>query len=141
MPKILNSHAYQLQHPYKYNRLHNVFHTSFLRPVTTNPLPGQTNPPSQPVTLNKSGEKLYAIEAIIDSEWSKKKNNFQYLIVWRGHDSEDKTWKPLKNVVFAKKSIQEFERPFPQKLNPTKAEINRARPQAIKSVKKVSIHN
>ena len=139
--KIVNSHAYQLQLTSKYDRLHNVFHTRLLRPAPTNPLPGQTNPPSQPVTFEKSGEKLYAIEAIIDSKRSKNKKISQHQILWRGHDSEDKTWEPLKNVVFAKTSIQEFERRFPEKLQPTKAEIDRARLQAIKSVKKVSMQN
>lgn len=71
--KIINSHAYQLQLPYKYKNINNVFHTSLLRSTTTNPLPGQINPPPSPVMLDESCEKLYAIEAILESKCGKNK--------------------------------------------------------------------
>ncbi|KAI0991941.1 hypothetical protein K3495_g16246, partial [Podosphaera aphanis] len=114
--KKVNSHAYQLQLTFEYGKIHNVFHTSLLRPAPTNPLPGQVNPPPPPIALDESGEKLYAIETILDSKRSKNKKNFYYLILWRSYDAEDKTWEPLKNVVNATASIKEFERRFPHKL-------------------------
>ncbi|KAI0998268.1 hypothetical protein K3495_g9932 [Podosphaera aphanis] len=79
--KIINSNAYQLELPFEHENLHNVFHTSLLRPAPTNPLPGQTNPPPPPIALDESGEKLFAIEAIVDSKRSKNKKNFHYLIL------------------------------------------------------------
>ena len=118
--------------------MHDVFHTSLLRPAPANPLPGQTNPPSPPIALDESGEKLYAIEAILDSKRSKNRKNFQYLILWRGYDSEDQTWEPLKNVVNAKSSIKEFEQRFPHKLKPSPREIEAAKRQAKISVTKIA---
>ncbi|KAI1003559.1 hypothetical protein K3495_g4643 [Podosphaera aphanis] len=81
---------------------------------------------------------LFAIEAIVDSKRSKNKKIFYYLILWRGEDPEDQTWEPLQNVVNATASIQEFERRFPDKLKPTKSEIQGAKQKANASVKKLS---
>lgn len=139
--KIINSHAYKLQLPFEYEKLHNVFHTSLLRPAPTNPLPGQVNPPPPPIALDESGEKLYAIEAILDSKRGKNKKNFQYLILWRGYDSENQTWEPLKNVVNASASIKEFERRFPHKIKPSSSEIERARNLATKSTSLIPLNN
>ncbi|KAI1003037.1 hypothetical protein K3495_g5167 [Podosphaera aphanis] len=136
--KLINSHAYQLGLPFEYGKLHNVFHTSLLKPAPTNPLPGQLNPSPLPVALDASGENLFAIEAILDSKRSKNKKKFYYLILWRSQDPEDKTWEPLENVVNATSSIQEFERRFPKKIKPTKSETERARKFAMASMKKVS---
>ena len=130
--KIINSHAYRLQLPFEYEKLHNVFHTSLLRPSPIDPLPGQQNPPLLPVALDESGEKLYAIEAILDSKRSKNKRSFQYLVLWRGCDADYQTWESLKNVGNARASIHEFERRFPKELKPTKREIDNARRQAFK---------
>ena len=88
--KIINSHAYQIGLPFEHENLHNVFHTSILKPAPTNPLPGQTNPPPPPIALDESGEKLFAIEAILDSKRCKNKRNFYYLSLWRVQDPEDK---------------------------------------------------
>ena len=123
--KVLDSHSYQLELPFEHALLHDVFHTSLLRPKANNPLPGQTSPPLPPVTIDESGEKLWAIEAILDSRSSKK--GFEYQILWCGYSPEDITWEPLRNVVDARASILEFERRFPHKLRPTKLQIKRAR--------------
>ncbi|KAI1007414.1 hypothetical protein K3495_g811 [Podosphaera aphanis] len=138
--KLNNSHAYQLGLPFEYGKLHNVFHTSLLKPAPINPLPGQLNPSPLPVALDASGENLFAIEAILDSKRNKNKNKnkFYYLILWRSQGPEDKTWEPLENVVNATSSIQEFERRFPKKIKPTKSETERARKFARASMKKVS---
>jgi len=89
-------------------------------------LPGQINPPPPPISIDANGEKLYAIDAILDSR-RRKSLDFQYQILWRGYDPDGKTWEPLINVVNARGSILEFERRFPKKLKPTKTEIVRAK--------------
>ena len=126
--RIINSHSYQLELPFEHELLHNNFHTSLLRPVLTNGLPGQINPPPLPISLDESGEKLWAIKAILDSK--RTKAGFQYLILWRGYNPDDQTWEPLCHVVNAKASILEFERRFPRKIKPTKQEIDRAKTAA-----------
>ena len=81
---------------------------------------------------------MFAIEAIVDSERSKNKKKFYYLILWRGHDPDDQTWEPLENVVNATSSIQEFERRFPKNLKPIKREIETAKKKARYSAKILS---
>jgi hypothetical protein len=129
--KIINSHSYQIELPFEHELLYNTFHTSLLRPAPTNGLPGQTNPPPPPISLDENGEKLWAVEAILDSK--RTKAGFQYLILWRGYDPDDQTWEPLSHVVNAKASILEFERRFPRKIKPTKQEIDRAENAAKKA--------
>jgi hypothetical protein len=124
--KVVNSHAYQIKRPFEHELMHDVFHTSLLRPAPTNPLPGQTNPPPPPISIDENGQRLWAVEAILDSKRTKG-GGFQYLILWRGYDPEDQTWEPLEHVVNARASILEFERRFPRKLKPTKQEIERAK--------------
>jgi hypothetical protein len=124
--KVVNSHAYQIKLPFEHELMHDVFHTSLLRPAPTNPLPGQTNPPPLPISIDENGQRLWAVEAILDSKRTKG-GGFQYLILWRGYDPEDQTWEPLEHVVNARASILEFERRFPRKLKPTKQEIERAK--------------
>jgi hypothetical protein len=124
--KVLDSHSYQLELPFEHGLMHDTFHPSLLKPKANNPLPGQTNPPPPPITIDESGEKLWAVEAILDSELHKS-FGFRYLVLWRGYDPEDQTWEPLRNVVNARASILEFERRFPAKLKPTKTQITRAK--------------
>ena len=123
--KVLDSHSYQLELPFEHAFLYNVFHTSLLRPKANDPLPGQTRPPPPPVTIDESDKKLWAIEAILDSQLSKR--GFEYQILWRGYSPEDTTWEPLRNVANARASILEFERRFPHKPRLTKLQIKRAR--------------
>lgn len=129
--KVVNSHAYQLQLPFEHELLHNTFHTSLLRPAPTDPLQGQTNPPPPPVTIDANGEKLWAIEAILDSK--REDGVFLYEILWRGFDPDNKSWEPLENVVNARASILEYERRYPKNLKPTKQEIKAARGQVTSS--------
>ena len=128
--KVVNSHTYKLRLPWEHELLHDTFHTSLLRPSPTDPLPGQVNAPPPPVTIDANGEKLYAIDAILDSK--REDGAFFYEILWRGHDPNDKTWEPLENVVNARASILEFERRYPKSLRPTKEEIKKARSGATK---------
>lgn len=123
--KVVGSHAYKLQLPAEMGKVHKTFHTNLLKPAPNNPLPGQTNPPPLPVTLDQDGEKLWAIEAILDSK--RERGTFKYYIHWRGYDASEQSWEPLKNVVNAYKSIQEFQERFPAKLKPTKKEIQAAK--------------
>lgn len=121
----IGTHAYRLRIPYEMGKTHPTFHTNLLRPAPATTLPGQYNPPERPVTLDADGEKLWAIEAIIDSRRTKK--NFEYLIHWRGYSAEDQSWESLRNVVNAYTATRNFHKLHPKKPKPTKKEIDTVR--------------
>ncbi|KAM4062448.1 integrase core domain-containing protein [Hirsutella rhossiliensis] len=131
--RVLNPHSYQLKLPHELDSIHNSFHTNLLRPSPNDPLPGQYNTPPPPITLDAKGEKLWAIEEILDSKRTKQKG-FQYHILWRGFDLEQATWEPLHNVVNAHIAIKEFEKHNKNKPRPTKQEAQNARLQAQQDV-------
>ncbi|KAM4064033.1 reverse transcriptase (RNA-dependent DNA polymerase) [Hirsutella rhossiliensis] len=131
--RVLNAHAYQLKLPHELQSLHNSFHTNLLRPAPNDPLPGQYNPTPPPIALDANGEKLWAIEAILDSKRTRQ-NGFQYHVQWRGYDLEEATWEPLHNVVNAHIAIKEFEKLHRTKPRPTKQEMRNAHRQAARGV-------
>lgn len=124
--RVLNPHAYQLKLPHELNSIHNAFHTNLLRPSPDDPLPGQHNPPPPPIALDESGEKLWAIEEILDSRRRRGKG-FQYRVLWRGFGLKEATWEPLHNVVNAHVAIKEFEKRHRNKPKPTLTETKDAR--------------
>src|ERR1700712_2189968 len=137
--QVLGSHSYKLKLPFEQELLHPVFHTNLLKPAWNDPLPGQTNPPPPPVSIDADGSLLWAIDAILDSR--RDDTEFYYLIQWRGYDAEDQSWEPLENVVNAQSSISTFALRFPKKLHPTKAEIARAKAANRKRSKKLAEEN
>ncbi|OWT42324.1 retrovirus polyprotein [Pochonia chlamydosporia 170] len=132
--RVLSSHTYQLKLPHELSSIHNSFHTNLLRPLPNDPLPGQYNPPPPPIALDERGEKLWAIEEILDSR-RKKGKGFQYYILWRGFGHREATWEPLHNVVNAHIAIKEFEKRHRSKPRPTRQEVRNARHQAKQDVK------
>ncbi|KID93943.1 retrotransposon nucleocapsid protein, partial [Metarhizium majus ARSEF 297] len=135
--RVLGSHTYQLKLPHELSSIHNSFHTNLLRPSPNDPLPGQHNPPPPPIALDERGEKLWAIDKILDSKRTKGKG-FQYHILWRGFGREEATWEPLHNVVNAHIAIKEFEKRYRNKPRPTRREIRTARSQARQDVEETT---
>jgi hypothetical protein len=123
--KVIGTHAYRLRLPYEMGKVHRTFHTNLLRPAPDKSLPGQTQQKAPPISIDAEGEKLWAIEAILDSK--REKGTFKYLIHWRGYDASEQTWEPLHNVINAYKSIREYEKLFPKKPRPTAKEIKMAK--------------
>jgi hypothetical protein len=131
--RVVSSHTYQLKLPQELASIHNSFHTNLLRPAPNDPLPGQYNPPPPPIALDERGEKLWAIEEILDSRRRRGKG-FQYYILWRGFGREEATWEPLHNVVNAHIAIKDFEKRHRNKLRPTRKELQNARHLAKQDV-------
>jgi glycosylphosphatidylinositol phospholipase D len=67
---------------------HRVFPVSLLSPATSDPLPGQIEPPPLPVIVQ--GEEEWKVQEILDSR--KRQNQIQYLVKWKGFDAP--TWEP-----------------------------------------------
>lgn len=136
--RVLNPHSYQLKLLHELDLIHNSFHSNLLRPSPNDPLPGQFNPPPPLITLDAKGEKLWAINRILDSRRTKQ-GVFQYHILWRGFDPKGKTWEPLHHVVNAHVAIREYEKRYKKKLKPTKQEIKCARLQAERNVEETDM--
>ena len=121
------SHHYELDLPFEMQKLHPKFHTNLLRPAPTDPLPGQVNPPPPPIGIDENGEKLWAIDAILDSR--REGSKFEYLVLWRGYEGET-SWEPLYTMYTARGSTSEFHKRYPDKPTPTKTELNKAKKEA-----------
>lgn len=127
------SHHYELKLPPHMIELgiHNKFHTTLLRPFANNPHPGQTNPPPPPIAMDEEGNKLYAIDRILDSK--RVSGVFHYLVKWKGYEKdEDHTWLPLVEMVHLRNTIIEYEKLRPRKARPRPAEITKAKASRLK---------
>ena len=85
----VGSHAYRLDTP---PGVHDVFHTSLLRPAARDPLPSQTtNEPQNPALIREAGEpEEYEVEAILRDR--ELRGHKQYLVKWTGWRKP--TWEP-----------------------------------------------
>ncbi|XP_064409473.1 chromodomain Y-like protein [Latimeria chalumnae] len=54
-------------------------------------------------------EELYEVEKIVDKR-KNKKGKTEYLVRWKGYDSEDDTWEPEQHLVNCEEYIHEFNR-------------------------------
>ncbi|SLM35319.1 hypothetical protein LPUS_04534 [Lasallia pustulata] len=81
--KVVNSHAYQLDLPPEYKSLHDVFHPNLLLPCPTDPFPGQTNEKQRPIGIDIDGQKLWAVDAFLDTR--RHNSHFRYQVLWRGN--------------------------------------------------------
>lgn len=125
---VLGSHTYSLDLPYELMSIDNSFHNSLLQPVPKTFFPGQNSTQDKAIMIDDYGEKLWAIDKIVNCK--RHKGKFQYQIKWR--DSNDITWEPLPNVMFASKAIKEFEDEYPKKKKTNSKDIARAK-QMIKT--------
>ncbi|XP_043921103.1 chromodomain Y-like protein [Protopterus annectens] len=56
-----------------------------------------------------SSEELYEVERIIDKKRNKK-GKIEYLVRWKGYDSDDDTWEPEQHLVNCEEYINDFNR-------------------------------
>ncbi len=82
-------------------KIHDIFHTSLLRKVATDPLTGQIQSPPSPIVVEDE-EKEYEIDDILDSRYHYGK--LQYRVVWTGHFS-DRAWYSTENFQNHSKEI------------------------------------
>jgi hypothetical protein len=112
----ISSHAYKLDLP-PTMKCHPVFHISLLEPSSSDPLPGQVQPPSPPVIVEE--EEYWNIQAILDTRRYRKR--LEYLVQWEGYDHP--TWEPLSNLSHPEfpdtlDRIREFHLQYPNKPRP-----------------------
>ncbi|GAB1298082.1 Chromodomain Y-like protein [Apodemus speciosus] len=56
-----------------------------------------------------ASEELYEVESIVDKR-KNKKGKTEYLVRWKGYDSEDDTWEPEQHLVNCEEYIHDFNR-------------------------------
>uniref|UniRef100_A0A8C5R326 Gypsy retrotransposon integrase-like protein 1 n=1 Tax=Leptobrachium leishanense TaxID=445787 RepID=A0A8C5R326_9ANUR len=88
----VNPVAYALALP-RHLRLHNVFHTSLLKPLLCNRYT-RAVPPPPPVQVD--GETEYEVRKVLDSRLFR--GALQYLVNWVGYGPEDRSWIPASNM-------------------------------------------
>ena len=114
----ISSHAYKLELP-PTMKCHPVFHISLLEHSSSDPLPGQIEPPSPPTIVE--GEEYWDFQEILDS--CRRNKKIQYLVKWLGYDHP--TWEPyeifLDNPDLDSESldcVREFHTRHPKKPRP-----------------------
>lgn len=106
--KVLSRQAIRLTLPPSM-KCHPVFHTSLIRPITESSIPNRHQPPPPPIIVED--ENKYEVEKILDSRRYRRK--LQYLIRWKGYESDEDSWEPVENLKKVKRSIEEFHRQNP----------------------------
>lgn len=61
-----------------------------------------------------SAEELYEVERIVDRR-KNKKGKTEYLVRWKGYESEDDTWEPEQHLVNCEECMDEFNRHHTEK--------------------------
>lgn len=61
-----------------------------------------------------ASEELYEVERIVDKR-KNKKGKTEYLVRWKGYDSEDDTWEPEQHLVNCEEYIHDFNRRHTEK--------------------------
>ena len=87
--------TYKLQLPVGL-RLHPEFHTSLLKPYSTDSNPDRFNKPNEGMIGAGGIKDAYLIEDVVDHKRSK--GEIYYLVKWVGYSFEHNTWEPLSNI-------------------------------------------
>jgi len=127
--KVLANNTYELKLP-KTMKIHPVFSVVKLIPYHINNFPERVvKEPPPPIV--KAGVEEFEIEEILDSRMCRGK--LQYLVHWKGYNSEDDSWEPAL-VIFkdAPLAVSEFHNDHPNAVR--RAQI----PQTVLSVQKLS---
>lgn len=90
--------------------IHNVFHVSQVKPVSSSPLiPPTVTPPAVRII---DGHQAYTISPIIDAH--RCGQGYQFLVDWEGYGPEEQSCVSQSNVL-DKDMIRDFKRQHPEK--------------------------
>jgi hypothetical protein len=107
--KEVNPVAFRLNLPPSL-KIHDVFHVSLLEPYFPNSIPGRTQEPPPPVTIE--GETEYEVNEILDSKILRRR--LLYLVDWKGYAPSERSWEPAKHL-HCPELVQDFHTRYPLK--------------------------
>jgi RNase H-like domain found in reverse transcriptase/Reverse transcriptase (RNA-dependent DNA polymerase)/Integrase zinc binding domain/Chromo (CHRromatin Organisation MOdifier) domain/Integrase core domain len=90
-------------------RQHPVFHIDRLSPWKGNEINGRDPPPPEPVEVEDQLE--YEVEDILDSR--KYRNQYQYLVKWKGYDTGHNSWEPAAHLAHSAELVDAFHAAHP----------------------------
>jgi Integrase zinc binding domain/Chromo (CHRromatin Organisation MOdifier) domain/Integrase core domain len=110
-------------------KIHPVFHASLLDPHHANTIPGRTQPPPPPVTVEDALE--YEVKEVLDSRI--RHNKLEYFVDWVGYAPHERSWEPASYLDHATEEIARFherypDRPSTQNLRTPRRRVAGARP-------------
>ena len=88
---------------------HPVFHVDRLSPWSGNSVNGFDPPPPPPVEIDDELE--YEVESILDSR--KYRNQYQYLVKWKGYDAGHNSWEPAAHLTHSTDLLTAFHATHP----------------------------
>ena len=91
---------------------HPVFHIDRLSPWSGNSVNGFDPPPPPPVEIDDELE--YEVESILDSR--KYRNQYQYLVKWKGYDAGYNSWEPAAHLTHSTDLFTAFHTTHPSAL-------------------------
>ncbi|KAJ9512269.1 hypothetical protein QJQ45_012838 [Haematococcus lacustris] len=118
--RMIGKVAVQLHLPPSWNRMHNVFHVSLVKPYCGNQAPNLAAPP--PVQWLE-GEPVYEVEKLLAHRVVKlkgrnrgkgrpkskeAKKGLEFLVRWAGYSEEHDTWEPRKNLLNCEEAMQAY---------------------------------
>ena len=109
MEKI-SSHAYKLELPPSV-RIHPVIHIRYLSKYEeTHQFPSRKVIP-EPEIIMDDGTIEYEVESILKHRIRKygRGSRLEYLIHWKGYETHDDTWEPLRNLTNCMDLVREYD--------------------------------
>lgn len=92
-------------------KVHPVFHVSLLTKYQPDTIPGRVQPPPEPVPVD--GDIEYEVQEVINSRRTARNQKLQYLVRWKGYQSDEDTWVDEADMAHARAKIRAFHRKYP----------------------------
>jgi len=111
--------SFTLELPLGLCKIHPVFHTSTLEPITLNSIPNCTQDPLPPIEIDSNVK--YIVEAILDSKINCHQTCLlQCFVKWEGYDRipKETSWIDVSLCENTPDLIEEFHQHYPNKPGP-----------------------
>ena len=105
----VSSHAYKLELPPSF-KIHPVIHIRYLSKSISTDRFSQRNPLPGPEIVMDDGNVEFEVESILKHRIRKygRGSRLEYLIHWKGYQSDDDTWEPLRNLTNCPDIVRDY---------------------------------